>query len=85
MRMGLNLVHLFGHLSWPVMPTAARAIHDAIQHGAGRHSLAERTDGGIPGPARTRPDDQSPDVLFAKITDEQIAEWQVQFGGTGTP
>ncbi len=29
-RMGLNLVHLFGHLSWPVIPNAARAIHDAI-------------------------------------------------------
>jgi methionyl-tRNA synthetase len=25
-----------------------------------------------------------PDVLFAKITDEQIAEWLVRFGGTGT-
>jgi methionyl-tRNA synthetase len=22
-----------------------------------------------------------PDVLFAKITDEQVAEWQVRFGG----
>jgi methionyl-tRNA synthetase len=23
-----------------------------------------------------------PDVLFAKITDEQIAEWTVRFGGS---
>src|SRR5581483_138879 len=30
-RMGLNLVHLFGHLAWPAIPTAARAIHEAIQ------------------------------------------------------
>src|SRR6185437_8332464 len=30
-RMGLNLVHLFGHPACPVMPTAARAIHHAIQ------------------------------------------------------
>jgi methionyl-tRNA synthetase len=24
---------------------------------------------------------QAPDVLFAKITDEQIAEWTARFGG----
>ena len=29
-RMGLNLVHLFGHLAWPVMPTVGRAVHEAI-------------------------------------------------------
>ncbi len=29
-RMGLNLVHLFGHLSWPVIPDAARTIHNAV-------------------------------------------------------
>ncbi len=30
-RMGLNLVHLFAHLSWPVMPVMARKIHESIQ------------------------------------------------------
>jgi two-component system nitrogen regulation response regulator NtrX len=34
-RMGLNLVHLFGHLSWPVIPTAARAIHRASKRANG--------------------------------------------------
>jgi methionyl-tRNA synthetase len=24
-----------------------------------------------------------PEVLFAKITDEQVAEWKVRFGGAG--
>ena len=24
-----------------------------------------------------------PEVLFAKITDEQIAEWRIRFGGGG--
>jgi methionyl-tRNA synthetase len=82
-RMGLNLVHLFGHLSWPVMPTAARAIHHAIQQAPEiipwpDEPMAEFLDqleaGQKIGP---------PDVLFAKITDEQIAEWRLRFGGTG--
>src|SRR4029077_9570937 len=30
-RMGLNLVHLFGHLAWPIIPASARKIHEAIQ------------------------------------------------------
>src|SRR5262249_17497458 len=29
-RMGLNLVHLFGHVSWPIIPTAARKVHEAV-------------------------------------------------------
>ena len=80
-RMGLNLVHLFAHLAWPVIPTSARRIHQAIQD-------APET---IPWPDEKMAaflDDLEygmqigvPDVLFAKITDEQIAEWQVRFGG----
>ena len=26
---------------------------------------------------------RAPDVLFAKITEEQVAEWKVRFGGEG--
>ncbi len=29
-RMGLNLVHLFAHLSWPVIPESAQKIHQAV-------------------------------------------------------
>ena len=35
-RMGLNLVHLFAHLAWPVMPNAAVAIHEDDPAGRGR-------------------------------------------------
>ncbi len=80
-RMGLNLIHLFGHLAWPVMPTVARAIHHAIQPSPeiipwpdeGMVEFLDDLDHGQP--------INPPDVLFAKITDEQIAEWQVRFGG----
>jgi methionyl-tRNA synthetase len=83
-RMGLNLVHLFGHLSWPVMPTAARAIHAAIQDAPEiipwpdepMSEFLDQLDHGI---AIT-----PPAVLFAKITDEQLAEWRARFGGTET-
>jgi methionyl-tRNA synthetase len=80
-RMGLNLVHLFGHLSWPVIPTVAHKIHGAIQS-------APST---LPWPSEPMAEflDQlgagqlihAPEVLFAKITEEQIAAWTVQFGG----
>lgn len=82
-RMGLNLVHLFGHLAWPVIPTAAQAIHNAI----------------MPAPAIIPWPDQPmaafldrlaaghaiavPEVLFAKLADEQIAQWTARFGGEG--
>jgi methionyl-tRNA synthetase len=82
-RMGLNLVHLFGHLAWPVMPTAARAIHHAIQMAPEvipwpSEPMAEFLDRLEPGQPIN-----PPDVLFAKITDEQIEEWRARFGGTG--
>ena len=80
-RMGLNLVHLFGHLAWPVIPKSARAIHEAIQP-------APET---IPWPDEPMTeflDDldydmaiRAPDVLFTKVTDEQVAEWKARFSG----
>ncbi len=80
-RMGLNLVHLFGHLAWPVIPGAARAIHDAIMPapaiipwpGGSIAEFLDQLEGGQSIAA--------PEVLFAKITDEQIAEWTARFGG----
>jgi methionyl-tRNA synthetase len=82
-RMGLNLVHLFGHLAWPVIPHAARLIHESIQPAPeiipwpepGTFA-AEFLDQLTPGQPIS-----APPVLFAKITDEQIAEWKARFGG----
>jgi methionyl-tRNA synthetase len=80
-RMGLNLVHLFGHLAWPVMPAFARKIHEAIQDapeiiswpGEPMSDYLSQLESGAPVKA--------PDVLFAKITEEQVAEWTARFGG----
>jgi methionyl-tRNA synthetase len=83
-RMGLNLVHIFSHLAWPIIPTAARAIHETIQPVAGGGGI-------IPWPTDPMAKEldqleagqpiRAADVLFAKITDEQIAEWTARFGG----
>jgi methionyl-tRNA synthetase len=80
-RMGLNLVHLFGHLSWPIIPNAAKSIHNAVMEAPEiipwpDEPMAEFLDGLEQGQPI-----QAPPVLFAKITDEQIAAWEVRFGG----
>jgi len=80
-RMGLNLVHLFGHLAWPVIPSAARTIHEAIQQAppvipwpeGPMAELLDQLDAGQK--------IKAPDVLFAKIADEQVAEWKARFSG----
>jgi methionyl-tRNA synthetase len=82
-RMGLNLVHLFGHLAWPIIPRAARKMHEAIQSAPEiipwpEGPMAEFLSSLEPGQPIA-----VPDVLFAKITDEQIAEWTTRFGGVG--
>jgi methionyl-tRNA synthetase len=83
-RLGLNLVHTFAHLAWPIIPTAARAIHETIQPVAGNAAV-------IPWPEASMAEEldqleagqpiRAADVLFAKITDEQIAAWTERFGG----
>jgi methionyl-tRNA synthetase len=83
-RMGLNLVHIFAHLVWPVMPSMARKIHEAIQpigyeNGAipwVEMKMAEELD-----QLESGQPINPPDVLFAKITDEQIEALKIQFGG----
>jgi len=80
-RMGLNLVHLFGHLAWPVIPSAARIVHDAIMPAPEiipwpqepMAQFLDQLDAGQP--------IQVPELLFAKIADEQVAEWKARFGG----
>jgi len=80
-RMGLNLVHLFGHLSWPIIPTAARKIHGAVMEAPELIPWPDEPMGqfldGLDAGQEVRP----PDMLFAKIADEQIAAWETRFGG----
>ncbi len=58
-RMGLNLVHLFGHLAWPVIPTAAHSIHGTIQSAPGVLPWPGGSDERIARPTRSRNGDPS--------------------------
>jgi methionyl-tRNA synthetase len=80
-RMGLNLVHIFAHLTGPIMPTMAKTIHEAIMPSPDvipwpDSPMAQELDELEHGLAI-----KPPDVLFAKISEEQLAEWIARFGG----
>jgi methionyl-tRNA synthetase len=83
-RMGLNLIHQFAHLIWPVMPSFARTVHECIQPVGYRGGvipfpdapMAELLDDLTPGQPI-----KAPEVLVAKITEEQVAELKARFRG----
>lgn len=80
-RLGLNLIRLYAVLSAPFIPFAADAMLAAMQ----------TTDRDWPADARaaleTLPAGHAfttPDVLFAKISDDQRDDWQERFKGIRT-
>jgi methionyl-tRNA synthetase len=80
-RLAINLIHLFARLAWPVIPDAARRMHEALQPAPDV----------IPWPAEPMAafltqiaGGQSfsvPDVLFRKIEDAEIKALEARFGG----
>lgn len=81
-RLGINLVHLFAHLSQPFIPDTAMKVHAAVN---GHVNL-------LPWPARPAAQElleieggqafEVPDVLFAKVEDAKVLEWEARFGGS---
>jgi methionyl-tRNA synthetase len=80
-RMGLNLVHLFGHLAWPIMPKTAKKIHEAIQPAPDVIPWPEGPMAEFLDQLEAGQPINPPDVMFAKISEEQVAEWKARFGG----
>jgi methionyl-tRNA synthetase len=77
-RVGLNLVRLYGAISSPFVPDAAAAMLAAVgQDGAGwpEDATAALTAMGPGHPFAV------PDNLFVKITDDQRADWETRFAG----
>jgi methionyl-tRNA synthetase len=81
MRTAVNLVRLYGVLSAPIIPDAAAAILAAV---APDQSLAwpddvagafTRLEAGTPF--------EVPEVLFRKLTDDELAAWETRFGNHG--
>jgi methionyl-tRNA synthetase len=77
----LNLVHLFAHLAWPIIPSYARTIHEAIMPAPEIIPWPEDTMAIFLDQVRSGREIQPPHVLFTKIANEQIEEWKARFGG----
>ena len=78
-RLGLNLIRLYAVLSAPFIPSTAAQMMEAMQasNDTWPSDVAEALSHLTAGHEFS-----VPDVLFAKITDEQREEWQDRFAGT---
>ena len=83
-RAGLNLVALFGILAQPWIPETAARILDAL--GVPQENRTFKFDDDYAALLDALPHGHEitpPDMLFAKIEDDQVAEWSEKFGGEG--
>lgn len=81
-RVGLNLVALFGVLAQPIIPDAAENILTAMNIPDGNRTW--NFEKGIANVIDALPiglEISAPEVLFTKIEDTDIAEWAERFGG----
>ena len=78
-RLGLNLIRLYAVLSAPFIPSTAARMMEAMQTSDDTwpSDVAEALSH-----LKAGHEFSVPDVLFAKITDEQREEWQDRFAGT---
>ena len=77
--MGLNLIRLYAVLSAPFIPTASARMLSAM------NTLDTDWPDDVAAALSALPPGHAfsvPDVLFAKITDDQREEWQARFSGT---
>ena len=77
-RLGLNLIRLYAVLSAPFIPDAAASLLTAMQTGD------DAWPDDVPAALTALPEGHEfsvPEVLFAKITDEQREDWQTRFAG----
>ena len=77
-RLGLNLIRLYAILARPFIPDAAQAMMQAL----GSDDWTWPAD--LPATLRALPPGAPfsvPENLFAKITDEERADWQARFSG----
>jgi methionyl-tRNA synthetase len=81
----VNLIRLFAVISAPVIPTTAEQVLDAIGARASERawprSDAAASELRVLGAGRPF---EVPDVLFRKVTDDEVAAWTERFGGTPT-
>ncbi len=77
-RIGLNLIRLFGVLSQPVIPFTSEKLLAIFGDQSTDWPQGKATE--LLATLRPGTRFTSPEVLFSKIEDEQVAEWKEQFG-----
>jgi len=83
-RVGLNLVALFGIIAQPIIPDTAAKILDAVNIPEENRTWDFGDFSGISDLINALPTGLSvapPELLFSKIEDEHVAQWTEQFGG----
>ena len=78
-RLSLNLIRFYAVLSAPFIPDASKSLLEAM------HTTDDSWPDDLYTALNALPPGHSfsvPDVLFAKITDDQRADWQIRFAGT---
>lgn len=80
-RTGLNLVALFGILAQPIIPGVGASILDTLAIPADNRNWPRSYDTNLLDALPHGMEITPPPVLFAKIEDDQVAEWAARFGG----
>jgi len=80
-RVGLNLVALFGVIAQPIIPDAAAKILAAMNIPADNRTWRFGEESTLINALPVGLEISAPDVLFTKIEDTDIAEWAERFGG----
>ena len=82
LRTAMDLIHLFGVISEPVIPAASRTIQGIFDIDEDRRRAWPATDElQSLGWVGTGTKFEVPPVLFRKITDDDVATWRERFGG----
>ena len=84
MRVGLNLVALFGVIAQPIIPDAAAKILDAINIPEANRTWNFGESASLINALPINHPIAPPELLFAKIEDTDIDDWSVRFGGDST-
>ncbi len=84
-RVGLNLVALFGIIAQPIIPEAAATILDALGAPEANRRWPDPGDPGLLSALPAGLEIAPPPVLFKKVEDEDVSAWMARFGGEEQP
>jgi len=81
LRIAINMIRIFAILSAPVIPAASQTLSDALGLELGKNDWIT---GSMLGELQVLKAGHAftvPDVLFRKISDDEVVEWEAKFGG----